>query len=229
MKNALRSVAAVAIVAQAGLLASTASAQYTWTGSVAPAPTYSNTLNFDEAPLPAGAPGVVASNAYVSRGVSAMNWIGGGGVLVNSGNTVFGTTFMPTNNQAVSNAYIEFYFAQDVNQFSAQFWDSAPNASPTGSGGARIDLYNNGVMVNNFFISNPFWTSNIGVAGTLPTWFNVVTAPGVVFDQVVFNGFGLNFGDDNLAVDNLSWNTVPTPGAAALLGMGGLFAGRRRR
>lgn len=47
-----------------------------------------------------------------------------------------------------------------------------------------------------------------------------------------------NPGDRNLhvettfgagAVDNVGWNAVPTPGAAALLGLGGLMAGRRRR
>ena len=228
MKNSVRCAVAVALAAQAGLLVSTASAQATWTASVAPAPTYANTLNFDEAPLPAGVPGVVASNAYAGRGVSAINWLYGSGVLVNSGNTAFGTTFLPANNQALSNAYIEFYFSQDVTAFSAQFWDSAPNAGFSG-GGARIDISNNGVIIDSYFISNPFWTSNIPAAGSLPTWFNVVANPGVVFDQVTFNGFGANYGDDSLAVDNMSWTTVPTPGAAALLGVGGLVGLRRRR
>jgi hypothetical protein len=35
--------------------------------------------------------------------------------------------------------------------------------------------------------------------------------------------------DHGLAIDNVSFSAIPTPGSAALLGMGGLIIGRRRR
>lgn len=225
MKNHMQSVFGLAVVVQAGLLAATASAQVTWTSSVAPAPTYSSTLDFDEAGGPTGLP--IAPGALTSRGVSIAT--GNEGCNVASGNVLLGTTFLPANNQAISSSYLDFTFSQDMNAFSVQFWESAPNASPFGSGGARIDLFNHGAYVDSLFITNPFWQSNLGQAGTLPTWFNVVGAPGQVWDQVVFNGFGNPFGSDVAAVDNMSWNSVPTPGAVALLGLGVLGAGRRRR
>lgn len=227
MKNSLRSVIAIAVAAQAAVLCASANAQIAWTATptATPAPTYANTLNFDEAPLPAnaGTQTPIASNAYASRGVTSIT--SNGGVIVNNGN-VPGWTFFPAGNQATASSYIAVQFAYDITSFSAQFWESAPNSGFNG-GGARIDLYDNGTVVGSHFITNPFWQGNLNVIATLPTWFNAVATGGVVFDRVEFLGFGNPFGSDTAAIDNLSW--VPSPGAAALLGMGGLFAGRRRR
>ena len=221
----MKNLSTIVITATVAALAASAGAQVTWTATATgtPAPTYAHTLNFDEAPLPAGVPGLIAPDTYASRGVTSIT--SEGGVVVQNGNTL-GWTFFPSGNQALASSYISVQFAYDITSFSAQFWESAPNANFSG-GGARIDLYDNGVMVSNFFINNPFWQSNTGQIGTLATWFNAVAADGVVFDRVDFNGFGNPFGSDTAAIDNLSW--VPSPGAAALLGMGGLFAGRRRR
>jgi hypothetical protein len=227
MKHPIRSIVALAVAAPVCVLATSASAQITWTSTptATPAPTYANTLNFDEAPLPAGVPGPIAANAYASRGVSSIS--SNDAVSVGNGNALTGWTFFPTGNQAVASSFISVQFAYDITAFSVQFWESAPNFNPINGGGARIDLLDNGNVVGQLFINNPFWQSNTGVIATLPTWFNAVAANGVVFDRVDFNGFGNPFGSDMAAIDNLSW--VPSPGAAALLGIGGLFAGRRRR
>lgn len=227
MKNSMRFVVAAAVSAQAGLLATSANAQIVWTSTptATPAPAYANTLNFDEAPIPAGVPGPVASNAYASRGVTSLT--GNSAISVGNGNTLTGWTFLPTGNQAVASSYMSFQFAYDLTAFSVQFWESAPNFSPVGGGGARIDLYDNGSNVGSLFINNPFWQSNTNVIATLPTWFNAVATGGIVFDRVDFSGFGNPFGSDVAVVDNLSW--VPTPGAAAMLGVAGVASLRRRR
>ena len=41
--------------------------------------------------------------------------------------------------------------------------------------------------------------------------------------------WNLDSGDEDLAIDNLSVSGVPAPGAAALFGLAGLTAARRRR
>jgi hypothetical protein len=216
----MKSLSCVAAVAAAAIV-STAGAQVTWTSTVAPAPTYANGLNFDEAPLPAGVPGPVSSNAYAAYGVTSIT--SNSPVSVLNGNSL-GWTFFPSGNQAMGSNVIALQFAYNLTALSVQFWESAPNFSPIGGGGARIDLYQGNSLVSSFFINNPFWQGN--PAATLPTWFNVVADPGVTFNHVEFNGFSSTL-SDTAAIDNLSW--VPTPGAAALLGVAGLGAARRRR
>ena len=46
-------------------------------------------------------------------------------------------------------------------------------------------------------------------------------------DEVVMYGNGSSF--HPFGVDNIAWRAVPTPSTMALLGIGGLLAGRRRR
>lgn len=47
------------------------------------------------------------------------------------------------------------------------------------------------------------------------------------FDEVVMYGNGAGF--HPFGVDNITWREVPTPSSLALLGIGGLLAGHRRR
>lgn len=221
MKNSLRCAVAVALSAQAGLLVSTASAQFTWSSSTTSVPTYSNTLNFDETPLPAGAPGLVASNAYISRGVSLVTGWGNPGIVASPVNNVFpGTIPAGNGNQGWYDNNLEMTFSSAQTALSVQFWSNAPTANFMGGGG-RISLFSGNTEVGSFFITNPHWGTD-----TTATWFNAVAAGSSTFDRVVFDAFSSNF-DRVVAIDNVSW--APTPGAAAALGLGGLMALRRRR
>ena len=109
-------------------------------------------------------------------------------------------------------------FDSDLTAFSAQAWDSSGPPSPFG-GGAGIFLLNDGVEVGSL-IFEPAW------GGIGDTWLDVSTTGGMVFDEVRILGFGF---PATTYVDNLSWNAVPAPSTAALLGLGGLLGARRRR
>ena len=67
-------------------------------------------------------------------------------------------------------------------------------------------------------VFNPAW------GGIGDTWFNITATGGDSFSHIVIAGMGFF---PETFVDNLSWNTVPAPGAIALLGLG-LVRGRRR-
>lgn len=221
MKNSLRCAVAVALVAQAGLLATTASAQFTWTSSTTSVPTYINTLNFDEAPLPAGAPGLVAANAYVSRGVSLVTGWGNPGIIAGPVNNFFpGAVPAGNGNQGWYDNNLELTFSTAQTALSVQFWSNAPTASFSGGGG-RITLFSGNTEVGALFINNPHWGTD-----TTASWFNAVATGSATFDRVVFDAFSSNL-DREVAIDNVSW--APTPGAGAALGLGGLMALRRRR
>lgn len=97
-----------------------------------------------------------------------------------------------------------------------------------GFGGPNVYLwvqaYNNGVQVGSFDLDT--------------TYGQYIGVKGGGFDEVRIGGYN-DAGSRNahnegtfqaLAVDNFSWGgNVPAPSAAALLGLGGLAAGRRRR
>jgi hypothetical protein len=53
-----------------------------------------------------------------------------------------------------------------------------------------------------------------------------VNSPGIAY--VTFVGVGFN-GESNIYADNFTFDIIPTPSAAALLGLSGLVATRRRR
>ena len=89
-------------------------------------------------------------------------------------------------------------------------------------GGASIDFYNGNTYIDSIFVSNPHWGND-----TTATWFNAVATGLTTFNHVEISGHNDIFASDIVVIDNVSW--APTPGAAAVLGLGGLFAGRRRR
>ncbi len=65
--------------------------------------------------------------------------------------------------------------------------------------------------------------ANLSVTGTSVAW-----NPG---EFLILRWTDINDGgnDHSLAIDNVTFNAIPTPGAMALLGLAGLVAGRRKR
>jgi MYXO-CTERM domain-containing protein len=201
------------LVALAAAVPATAAINITQGSS---APTYSTTLNFDEPGAPTGAN--VAGNAFAAFGMSELI-SGEGSNFVGDVSGIPGYGWVGSSNVFVGPFGVFMMLDTDVTAFSMQFFD---NSGPsTGfAGGAIIAVFNNGDEVGSYFIENPAY------GGFGDSWFDIVATDGMVFDEVRALGFG--FGPESI-VDNLSWNAVPTPGAAALLALGGLTGLRRRR
>ncbi|MFG0258009.1 MAG: hypothetical protein ACF8GE_08925 [Phycisphaerales bacterium JB043] len=79
-----------------------------------------------------------------------------------------------------------------------------------------VFLINDPVLVDGIKLNNVFQTLSAGIAGTGSTLTLRLTATA-------------NGGTEAFAIDNIVLNGIPTPGAVALLGLGGLVASRRRR
>lgn len=197
-------------------LTSAANAQVTVTYS-ASAPSYTNTLNFDE---PGQATGVVPPSSWNSLGISSLDAGVGGGGFVGDLNSIFGVTWLGTGNSFLGTFGSFLNFSGDVTEFSCQYWDDSGPATFLG-GGAIVVALNDGNEVGSFFINLPTWNA------TGPTWVNITTAGTSVFDEVRFVGFGRV--SPQAVIDNLSWNVVPAPASAGVLALGVLAAARRRR
>jgi hypothetical protein len=201
-----------AIVATAGLVSS-ASASVTITQGPT-APTYTNTLTFDE---PGGTTGVnVPSNSWVGMGITS--------IVSGEGSNFVGPNAFPTAQS--TNSYYGPYgvfirFATDLTAASFNAWDSS--GPPTFSGGGMAV-----VLINDGDENNPvgfdFFTPAYGGFGD--SAFNITTSGGMVFDEIRVLGFGFF---PETYVDNVSWNAVPAPSVAALLSLAGLSLVRRRR
>jgi MYXO-CTERM domain-containing protein len=180
------------------------------------APTYSTTLNFDEPGAPTGAD--LPGNSWSAYGVTELI-SGAGNNFVGDVSGLPGYGWVGATNVFVGPFGVFMMLDTDVTEFSMQFYDNSGPASGFG-GGAAIALFNDGDEVGFYFVENPAW------GGFGDSWFDIVATDGMVFDEVRALGFG--FGPESI-VDNLSWNAVPAPGAAALLALGGLTGLRRRR
>lgn len=210
------------VATAAALAALPALAGVTVTYEVAAAPTYSTTLNFDE---PGGPTGAVPANAWQgSHGVTSLV-SGVGDIGVGDLATILGLPWLGTGNAAEAPFGVFMNFDNDVTEFSAQIWDTSGPASPFG-GGAAVFLFNDGAHVpgQDDFTPSFFFSPTFSAVG--PTWLNITTDSGTVFDDIRVLGFGFS---PVTYMDNASWNVVPEPATLALLGFGGLAVMRRRR
>jgi MYXO-CTERM domain-containing protein len=210
MKNLLISAACAATAAAPAL------AGYTVTGSETPAPTYSTTLTFDEGGVPVGV--ALPTDAFASFGVSSL-MAGDGFNRIDNFSAQPGFGWLPDSNAFIGGFGVFMNFDTDITEMSAQVWDNSGPATLFG-GGMIVALYNDGNEVS-FNVVDPAF----GGAGN--SWFNITTDNGDVFDEVRFVGLG--FAGPLTILGQASWNAVPAPGALALLGLGGIAAGRRRR
>ena len=183
----------------------------------ATAPTYGTTLNFDEVGGPTGE--FVPSDSWAGIGISSFG-AGDGNNQVGNFNSTPGFGWLPDNNVFVGNFGVFIEFNTDVTEFSAQVWDNGGPADFI-SGGMLAVAQKDGADVGSFFWETPVF----GTAGD--NWFNFTTTGGDTFDRIVFVGFA--FVSPITIVDNISFNTVPVPGTAAVLGTGLALIGRRRR
>jgi hypothetical protein len=204
----------IAVGAVIGMTAA-AQAEISYTQSAAQTPTYGTTLNFDEA---GGPTGVVDQDAWqAGYGVQIFDGLGPS-TYVGDLNTVLGYPWLPTDNAAFGYFGIYLKFDQAVTNLSFQAWDNSGDPSPFGGGMSVL-------LLNDDFSSwsqSPTYTPAWGGVGD--TWFDVSASGGDSFNFVLVTGWGFS---PETAMDNLSWNVVPTPGTLAIFGLAA--AGRRRR
>lgn len=98
-----------------------------------------------------------------------------------------------------------------------------------GSGFAYQAMFNGSSLFTNYFnsvLANPAASGSVGDAGNPPIP-GVFTPIGMVSSMRAQLQFTVSAGDS--AAGTSTFGVAPAPGAAALLGVGGLFLGRRRR
>lgn len=176
--------------------------------------TYSTELNFDEMGGPTG-PGI-ATDAWASLGLASIA-AGDGNNFVGDNASLFGP-WIGTGNSFFGNFGIFMNFDTDLTNFSAQVWDPSGPPSLFG-GGLGIFAFNDGTEVANVIVE-PSW------GGVGDEWIDISADGGMVFDEIRLLGFGF---DPTTFADNMSWNAVPAPSGAAIFGLTGLVAARRRR
>jgi hypothetical protein len=94
------------------------------------------------------------------------------------------------------------------------------DGNPGGGAGGMSSLITIGLAPGNYFLALSGWDDG-GFANSLPDGFNGSSSPAA--------GGGVGHGENFTYKLLLGFNVVPTPGAAALMGLGALAAGRRRR
>ena len=176
------------------------------------APTYSNTLNFDE---PGGPTGSLPADAFLSYGITSLQ-AGDGNNFV--GDNTAGQPWVGTGNSFFGNFGVFINFANDLTEFSVNIWDPSGPPSPI-FGGLSVFVFNDGVQVADVF-TEPAW------GGLGDPAFNITTSGGMVFDEVRILGNGFL---PTTYADDLSWNVVPEPSCGLLCGLASLLLVRFRR
>ena len=212
-----QSVLTAAAIAAAATLTSAAGAAVTVTATVAPAPTYSNVLNFDQPGEPTGS---IPATTWTGLGITSLE-AGVGGAYVDQLNTAPGYGWLGTGNVFVGVYGAFLNFASPVSSFSCQYWDDSGPGSFFGGGAAVVPLLNGNPIGDGLFLNNPAY------GGIGASWMNIVATGGDSFNGVAFIGYGDP--SPTAYLDNLSWNTVPAPGAGAAFGLAGIAMIRRRR
>ncbi len=91
-----------------------------------------------------------------------------------------------------------------------------------------ISYHFDAILDGQVVASDSFVISDLG--GRDNVAFNLLQVEGAVFDTLhLYARFGDHYSGPRGILDNLTINTIPAPGAFALLGLGGAFAARRRR
>lgn len=147
------------------------------------------------------------------------------GTTLGSLNGISGGSFslQGASTQNPSNNGAQAIFSFDGSAWTGLNIDFSRRGTSTGFNNVTVEMYANG--------------SSIGTLGVLgaatSTWvmtnYDISALDGVVDAAVVFTFDGASSDTGNNRLDNVTINGVPTPGAFALLGMGGLVASRRRR
>lgn len=205
-----------AAVACTGALTTSGGAAIQITQQAAPAPTYSTTLTFDEPGTPTG---LVSSDYWqASHGVTITDGVNPNATVIADFSSS-GTPWIGTGNAMEGNFGIFMTFDNDVSAMSFQAWD--PSGEP--------DFFGNGLTVvvtdaaDNILAFEQFTGAWGGIGDT---WINITTTGGDSFSKAtIFNNSFTPFS----YIDNVSFNTVPAPGALALLGIAGTTVRRRRR
>lgn len=196
-------------------VAGSASASFVITQQAAPAPTYSNLITFDEPGTPTG---VVPNSTWSDLGITITDGVNPNAVVVGDVSGTF--PWINTGNVAEGAFGIQLAWDSAVTELSFQAWDPSGPPTPFG-GGVFVVLFDE----NDNELQSGAFTGAWGGLGS--TWFNITTSGASSFRRAVI--FNNSFGNSTSWVDNISWNAVPTPGALALLAIGALGAGRRRR
>jgi len=133
--------------------------------------------------------------------------------------------FQGATSQGVTNNGAQANFAFDGTLFTDLELDFARRGTSTGFNNVSVEMFDG--------------TTSLGVLGTLgaatSTWvatnYDLSALNGVANASVVFtfNGASSDTGNNRLDNVTITGNAVPTPGTAALLGLGGLVVTRRRR
>ncbi len=197
-------------------------------GSTASATSY--TINFDQdANGNAIANGSTAANQYAAWGVAfSPNAFAGSGWATNTGMTITSTDtgggYSPSLGQ-VLHAFNADWLNEDgdpsfLMTFSTPIDSLSMDVIGDTGGQDGFQTFFVGFDITGTIQTGLAQASGIGGIENIGTTFSADTyyvgvAVGEFFDWV--------------GVDNIRFNTVPTPGAMAVLGLGGLVAGRRRR
>jgi MYXO-CTERM domain-containing protein len=134
-------------------------------------------------------------------------------------------SFQGATTQGVTNNGAQAWFSFDGTAWTDLMIDFARRGTSTGFNNVTVEMYADG--------------SSVGVLDTLgaatSTWvasnYDISALNGVADAAIVFTFDGASSDTGNNRLDNvtITGNAIPTPGTAALLGLGGLVAARRRR